>query len=250
MEQGAGMRSVLRAAVTALALASSMMLLTVGSAAARPRLGVQGSLRWTELTYHWSGGDLGAAADLVPHPAFHAAWSAGLVADWPLTRRVGIVTGLRYAEAGEVQEHSADFTGVTARSRDQLVLRSVSAPVQVRWRPGAAPVHVAAGVDVSWLAQALNRPSLDLVNTAPAAAVRGPRPAAAIFEDVSHGIDLTDAFRRWRAGASVGVGVDRSLGSLTARLEARWTEGLTDVVKSSDVQRRVRAIDLMLTLLR
>lgn len=218
---------------------------------AHVRLGLEGGLNQSRVS--WTG--LG-----MPAPSYRSAWFAGVTLDVPLAPRFSLATGLRYVEYGSSIEFSPievstayqpPGTGEVFSFRLYQGWRYLAIPVQVRVRPLLARgVFFGLGPEVSYL--------LAVWGHADFAESHGPvavqkleapvaRPEAQIFEKVGTVVlDDVDNYSRWNLALSGSVGCDFPFASHIGVIEARYTHGLVDIMKTDFVKRSTRGFELLI----
>jgi len=217
-------------------LLTLLALTNPGTAAGGIRFGLVGGPQITELSSRdWPF--LGT-----PETEQQLRGFAGIVAEIPLRRDLVITTGLEYGELAERMKWNLELAFDTAYGPETTFLpialdyrlRALSVPVRVEWRK--AGWVVGGGPQVSDLVEAHTRtPGLVLLQ------VGGGGPEQGI--DGWHS-DM-GTFRRWSLAAQADVGREIPLGRHLARLDLRWTEGVTDQQWSADITQRTRAGQLV-----
>ncbi len=242
-------KAVVRVAVCGVMLVVLALACGARPATAAVRYGAEGALQWTSCA---RGGSTAIPEALSQDRVTAWTGEGGLTAELPLRGSWTLAGALAWSPIGDRQKYAMPGLG---GGTFYTSLRMVALPVRLEWR--RANWRLGAGPEVRYLTSARLR--LEDVQsfggiTAPARArpVRGPvTPAAQIFENVGtlDGADVTDVFERWSVAASGLVGRDFRAGRHVLRTELRWSEGLTDVAKSTNPTRRTRAAQLGLGLL-
>lgn len=223
------------------ALACLLPLVLAAPALAGPRIGIEGGLNSGMLTYSSNFFDF--------NPGYQAAWSFGLTLEAPTGSHFSLVSGARYIEYGEKMGiQVTDQTGATLLDMHvHNVYRFVSMPVLLRYRPFARQgFFLTIGSDFSYLADVAQQFDDTPAYALTVPGIRAAR-AAQIFEDVGT-FKSIDAFDRWNVSATGGLGWEFPLGSHRALGQVRYTHGLTDIAKSSDVERTTRGFESLLGL--
>jgi len=217
------------------------------------RFGAEGGINHAMATCVWAENPF----DL--HPKLAPAWSAGATLDVPLGRRLSLATGARYIEYGDrwdltfgdAYQPDPDVPAMQTTFKHHLVWRYVAVPALLRFRPIASRgLFVEAGPEVGYLIMAATRSTITGLGAfvpfagGVEASRRRARPAAAIFERVGT-YDATHAFQRWNLSMAGGAGYEFPLRGHTGLVELRYTHGLTDIAKSSDLVRRTRGLELL-----
>ncbi len=212
--------------------------------AAMPRIGVEAGLNQSGLTYR---------SDAIGEPRLRPAWSAGITVDQPLAASLSLHTGLRYIEYGDVIEFGLyDGTGtLVLESRDHQVWRYLAVPALVRWRPlPTRGLFFEAGPEAGYLLQS------ELLRELSDAGAYDPNPpkrsiGSQIFEQLGTAgprNDMTSLFHRWNLSLAGGAGYELRLLGCRASVEARYTQGLTDVAKSWALQRSTRGLEALVAI--
>ncbi len=236
--------------------------LAAAPAAAQPRFGIQGGLLGSELT--WSPGE----PFFTNQVRYRPSWSAGLDALVPLGPRWEIETGLRYVEYGESFRWSATFidsaffsgdtsvTVTTFGARRQEVWRYVTVPILLRVHPAPARgLFVALGPEIGRLSHVMLR-SRPLGSNDPwipglfSGSPKRGQPFLALAEifDAFGTPNATAPYRRWYAAGAGAIGWTTPLARHEAEVQLRYTLGLVDILRSTNVARRTRAIEALGTL--
>lgn len=209
---------------------------------AAPRIGIEGGLRYGQLTR-----EAEPPFDFFPAPKYRPAWSLGGVVEQPVGRSVSLVSGLRYLETQDkitVNLTVTDQNGSSTSFRfaKQIALRSVELPVRVVLRPLLRGPLLESSVGVAYLLEAISQTEFSSVP------YTGTRELqfAQIFEDLGtfDQRDETGLYRRWNVSLGLGTGWDFPVGRGLGTLRLRNAHGLTDMSKSSEVDRFTRAFEL------
>ena len=223
-------------------------LVTSKAAVAAPRFGLEGSLLRTKLPY-------------TPSDAFFRdtwVWTGGggATVEWNLGRTWTVATGIGWAEQYGSQDWrmtlSEGMSTATISETRETRLSTLVLPVTFAWRHGRW--RVGAGPQARYLLHGERSDGVPTFTFAEPLAVARRAPAgpnAEIFEPVPRVQDITDILNRAGLDATAFAAYDLSAAEHVLRLEAGWTEGLTNLPKGSsfDYRYRTRALRMGLGLL-
>jgi hypothetical protein len=231
---------VTRNAARAVTFLFTFLLVTPAFTA--PRFGVQGGIVGARIT-----------SDIDPdHVKYRPSWSAGVDALLPMGP-IQLATGVRYIEYGEAFDLEFEITNGSEVSsfsfRDHQVWQYLSLPLIARYAPSRAHgMFLGVGPEVGYLANVkLTLTENGSETTFHAQAPHGRREGvrmAQIFEDIGT-FDPTQLYERWNVSACASIGWTLPVSVHQSEFEFRYTHGLTDILKSSEFERRTRAVEML-----
>lgn len=219
-------------------LAILLVALIGAPAAAAPRFGIEGSLRYGELTREADP----PLDDFGPTPKYRPSWSLGAVVGQPLGGPLALVSGVRFVETREEFAGNvtiSDGSSITMLDFDfHTQFQTIELPVSIEFRPFASGPVFEAGASVAYLHAVTTQ-----IETSEST-VLVPLQYAEIFEDVGtfDGNDIR-FYNRWHGSIGLGTGWDFPTGGGIATMRLRYAHGITDVQKSDAIDRKVRAFE-------
>jgi hypothetical protein len=228
--------------VAALPAWSLAALLLVPAAHAAPHATVEGGAALTELSFSTGG--------LAPRPdvALRASWWAGATIELPVRSRWALVSGLRWTPVVERDSREEQVLAWDLLVRTRTSLGYLALPLEVRFRPGSRRLAIDAGPAVGYQISADERFTDYQILGGAAAPARASRAGRAGPADVVPtfgqrvGPPARALYYPWEASFGLGVSWEIPVARHAGLVEARLSQGLTDIVRDESVRRTTRAV--------
>lgn len=213
-----------------------------------PRLGIEASGQYGTVSRTSKGFP-------VIDAVYGGGWSLGATAEWMLSPRWIVASGLRYLESGQSQKVTVTASGtggpLTVRGDLHDTWRWLAVPVHAKvaaW----APLSFEAGPELQVLLvakshQVLEDDGSNLRRTGEPSPTVLLAPTAGIFEEVGTfggDRDVTHLYRRVNVVLGGGVSTGWPMRSGRLVVHARGGFGLNDLMKSDAIESRTRTVEV------